>query len=146
MKEDHQLKNELASTFRKVVKEMSALWSRHIDKSLSMAQFMVLRQLRGGPQKVSDLAEALELTSGAITAKADKLVEKGYAKRYRGEDDRRVVYLEMTERGLSELKALGEQQTELVESLFAGLSEEEIRQHLRFFNRMLNNMEQLGEE
>lgn len=52
---------------------------------------------REGPVTAGRLAEATQLTTGAITAVIDRLEKKGYARRVRDEDDRRRVLVEVTD-------------------------------------------------
>jgi DNA-binding MarR family transcriptional regulator len=51
---------------------------------------------REGPVTAGRLAQATGLTTGAITAVIDRLEEKGYARRFRDERDRRRVLVEPT--------------------------------------------------
>jgi len=50
-----------------------------------------------------DLSLALDADAGATTRLLDRLIAKGMCHRYRGNDDRRQVYLEITEAGRSAL-------------------------------------------
>ena len=43
------------------------------------------------------MTSAMEL--GEIYKQSDKMEEKGYVKRVRSSDDRRVIYVELTEKG-----------------------------------------------
>jgi DNA-binding MarR family transcriptional regulator len=52
---------------------------------------------REGPVTAGRLAEATQLTTGAITAVIDRLEGKGYARRVRDETDRRRVLVEVTD-------------------------------------------------
>ena len=49
-----------------------------------------------GPLSAGQLAEAMHLTSGAITTLVDRLERAGYARRVRGTADRRRVVVELT--------------------------------------------------
>ena len=51
---------------------------------------------RGGAMTAGQLAEAMHLTSGAITTLLDRLEAAGYARRVRDTDDRRRVLVELT--------------------------------------------------
>jgi DNA-binding MarR family transcriptional regulator len=52
---------------------------------------------RIGPVTAGAIASAAGLTSGAVTAVIDRLVEKGYVRRVADPDDRRRVLIEKTE-------------------------------------------------
>jgi DNA-binding MarR family transcriptional regulator len=53
---------------------------------------------RLGPVTAGAIAGAAGLTSGAVTAVIDRLVEKGYVRRVADPDDRRRVLIEKTEK------------------------------------------------
>jgi MarR family 2-MHQ and catechol resistance regulon transcriptional repressor len=69
---------------------------------LSMAQFNILRILRGskGPLSVNAVKERMIERSPNTTRLMDKLIEKGLLERIRCDADRRVVYVSITECGL----------------------------------------------
>src|SRR5919109_1824865 len=52
---------------------------------------------REGRMTAGRLAEATGLTTGAVTTVLDRLEQAGYARRVRDTDDRRRVYVEVTE-------------------------------------------------
>lgn len=52
-----------------------------------------------GPQYLSVLTKALDITHSSITAMADKLEAAGLAERVRGRSDRRSIHLTITPAG-----------------------------------------------
>lgn len=48
---------------------------------------------------MSDTAKVLRITSGTLTTAVDNLIKKGYVERNRSDEDRRVVYIKLTEKG-----------------------------------------------
>jgi DNA-binding MarR family transcriptional regulator len=129
---------ELAEPLRMLFRKLSLEWARHIDPPLSGSQATILEKLETeGQQKASSLAEALGITSGAVTGLSDKLISSGLAKRKRTDDDRRIVYLEITERGREMLKTIREKRSFILHSFFAGIPEEDIRLLIRVFDQVL---------
>ena len=53
----------------------------------------------GAPKNMSSIARELSVTVGTLTIAMNSLVKKGYVFRERGKEDRRVVYISLTERG-----------------------------------------------
>ncbi len=53
-----------------------------------------------------ELARAASLTTGAVTTAVDRLVRAKLVRRERGSDDRRKVYIELTDEGRAMLRAL----------------------------------------
>mgnify|MGYP002305910888 FL=1 len=53
----------------------------------------------GTTKNMSSIAKELSVTVGTLTISMNSLVKKGYVLRERGKEDRRVVYISLTERG-----------------------------------------------
>lgn len=69
---------------------------------LTMPQFNILRILRGAKAtlSVNTIKERMIEKSPNTTRLMDKLIEKGLIERVRCDNDRRVVYVNITEKGL----------------------------------------------
>jgi DNA-binding MarR family transcriptional regulator len=77
---------------------------------LSMPQFNILRILRGAkePISVNAVKDRMVERSPNTTRLMDKLIEKKLIERYRCDSDRRVVFVGITEDGLSLLQKIDE--------------------------------------
>ena len=53
----------------------------------------------GVPKNMSAIARELSVTVGTLTIAMNSLVKKGYVNRERGKEDRRVVYISLSEKG-----------------------------------------------
>jgi MarR family 2-MHQ and catechol resistance regulon transcriptional repressor len=75
---------------------------------LSMAQFNILRILRGANERlmVNTVKDRMIEKSPNTTRLMDKLIEKGYMDRERCEIDRRVVYVKITKVGMDLLSQI----------------------------------------
>ncbi|MCD8084189.1 MAG: MarR family transcriptional regulator [Clostridiales bacterium] len=51
------------------------------------------------PKNMSTIARELSVTVGSLTIAMNSLVKKGYVNRTRGDRDRRVVYISLSEKG-----------------------------------------------
>lgn len=51
------------------------------------------------PKNMSSIAKELSVTVGTLTIAMNSLVKKGYVLRARGQEDRRVVYISLSEKG-----------------------------------------------
>src|SRR5579864_9239515 len=73
----------------------------HLSKlEVSSAQYVILACLADGETRsASDICKGISYDAGAMTRMLDRLEEKGLLKRNRCPDDRRLVYLELTEAG-----------------------------------------------
>ncbi|MEC0242566.1 MarR family transcriptional regulator [Paenibacillus dokdonensis] len=131
---------EVSAMFRMLLKNLSQEWNKISAKeyNLTFPQFQVLYTLKmRGSLKVSELAETLALTSPAITSLTDKLITGGYVERERAENDRRVVYTTITEKGQEMIAKVIEDQKEMIQVFFDMLSEEDIEHLRRIFSSML---------
>jgi DNA-binding MarR family transcriptional regulator len=85
---------------RRIKRAMEATLVEH---DLTLQEWHVLAHLRnrGNPCASSpgELAEHLELSSGAVTNRLDRMEASGYVRRLRDPDDRRGVIVELTEEG-----------------------------------------------
>ena len=63
---------------------------------ISVEQFHVLRYVRRGPNSISDLATAKNISRPAISQAVDLLVNKGLLTRTQSSEDRRFVELSLT--------------------------------------------------
>ena len=76
-----------------------------VQHNLTLGLFDVLTALRrsGQPYKLkpSDLADMTMLTSGGITGRLDQLEELGFVERTSDVQDRRVIFAQLTQEGLS---------------------------------------------
>jgi DNA-binding MarR family transcriptional regulator len=85
---------------RRVKRELDATLA---EFGISQGEWHVLGRLRLGghpaPRSPSELASELELSSGAMTSRLDKLEEAGLVRRRPDPKDRRGVQLELTDKG-----------------------------------------------
>jgi DNA-binding MarR family transcriptional regulator len=87
---------------------------------------------RGGPLTAGDVARAVALTTGAVTAVLDRLEAVGYARRVRDPEDRRRVLVDVTPR-LRRLVAEAYGRDEAAWSeLLGGYRERELERLLEF--------------
>ncbi|CAM4302715.1 MarR family winged helix-turn-helix transcriptional regulator [Paenibacillus tarimensis] len=126
-------------------------WYKQNPSGLSITQVQLLELLdKEGRQKASQLAGALFITTGGFTGIADRLVKAGLVERVKDEQDRRTVYLELTEEGRQELVRVVEQRKELLNKLFGVLPEKDVNELQRmlntFYEHYKNNIELQGRQ
>ena len=75
------------------------------DGGLSLAQYQFLSVVTSvGQLTLGELAAGLGCTRGNVTGLADRLIEQGLIERVQDPDDRRVVYVRLTEAGHQRLQ------------------------------------------
>jgi DNA-binding MarR family transcriptional regulator len=114
--------------------ELSAL-------EISSAQFIVIAALALAEtaKSASELCKGISYDAGAMTRMIDRLESKGLIRRNRRPEDRRVVYLELTEEGTRAYPRMREVSMGVVNRFLRGFSEAEARQLENFLSRMLQN-------
>ena len=68
-------------------------------KDITNNDMHIIEAVGLGGNKMSDIAAKLNITVGSLTTSMNSLVKKGYVKRERGEEDRRVVYISLSDKG-----------------------------------------------
>lgn len=99
---------------------------------LQSHEFDILATLRrsGAPYQLTagQLTRAAMVTSGAITNRIDRLLDKGWVKRQTDPDNRRSVHISLTPKGLAKVDAVLEQHVAREAELLAGLDAGQQRQ------------------
>ena len=108
-------------------------WARYLKTTARLTgnQYNVLRILRGShPARLacSDIAERMIERDPDITRLLDRLETRGLVKRSRSREDRRVVEVGITEKGLGLVRGLDAQVQRLPKALLGHLGAERLRQ------------------
>lgn len=80
----------------------------------------------GKPKNMSAIAKELSVTVGTLTIAMNSLVKKGYVERSRGKEDRRVVYISLSERGRRAFEHHAEFHKRMIDGIKEELTEEEL--------------------
>ncbi|MWC31252.1 MarR family winged helix-turn-helix transcriptional regulator [Paenibacillus sp. MMS18-CY102] len=137
---------ELDWLFRKMVRKFVKERDKITIEGITLPGLMILNKIvRDGEQRLSDLAEELDFTSGAITALCDKLEEKHFAVRNRKPEDRRTVLLDITAQGRAMLDRHKNIGPSSIDVLFGGFTAEELDVQKQTYRRMIDNLERLSE-
>lgn len=79
----------------------------------------------GEPKNMSTIAKLLSVTVGTLTIAMNSLVKKGYVIRERGKEDRRVVYISLSEKGVRAYRHHEEFHRQMIEAVLENLTEDE---------------------
>lgn len=127
--------------FWNVTREMGRMWKQVFESHLPGSQsHLVFTLARKGPLKMSELAQILGLTAGAVTAASDRLIDHGYVTRIRDEKDRRIVYLGITDEGREMLQQLREVGRKKMTEAFSHLNEEQLPIIIEIFEQAAGNI------
>ena len=80
----------------------------------------------GAPKNMSSIAKELSVTVGTLTIAMNSLVKKGYVSRVRSAQDKRVVLLSLTDKGLSAYEKHAAFHQKMVSTVMEGLDGQEM--------------------
>ena len=104
--------------------EAEALRKRGVK--LSMNEIHVLEAIEKTKEPtMSNLARRLRVTVGTLTTAMNRLVEKGYATRYRLPEDKRKVYISLTHKAHDVLRTHNEFHEEMINDAIKDMKLEE---------------------
>src|SRR5438552_7510987 len=104
----------------------------------SPTQYNILRILRGEgkPLPILEIASRTITVVPAITGLIDRLERAGFVNRLRCEKDRRIIYVALTEQGMTTLAALDEPLVALHGKLTGHLSQGELKELIRLLEKV----------
>lgn len=122
-----------------VSRKLSSIINEKNHDELTREQHQTLRYLAHfGPVTVSELAEIFSVKPSAITAQMNRFVEQGYVERIRDENDRRVVYLKLTDHGFEIFEYMNKQIHQVLAPYLQQVPEEEFQKFFETYEKIAN--------
>ena len=120
-------------------------WARFLKASADMTvpQYNALRILRGShPLRLtsSDVGERMIARDPDVTRLVDRLVTRGLVTRARSRQDRRVVEVGVTDKGLALLRKLDEHVKKMPKALLGHLGPKRLRQLVDLLDAVIGGM------
>ncbi|SDO21555.1 MarR family transcriptional regulator, 2-MHQ and catechol-resistance regulon repressor [Paenibacillus sp. yr247] len=128
-------------TFVNLSKAYKTLMDRAVkdmkQNGLSPSEFTILELLyTKGRIPLQQIGEKILITSGSITYNIDKLEKKGLLKRVHCEEDRRVIYAEITPAGYELFDQAFPGHAETIHSITQGLSLDEKQEITKLLKKL----------
>ncbi|MGW9128830.1 MarR family transcriptional regulator [Paenibacillus chitinolyticus] len=143
---DGALYEEADWLFRRLVRKFVKERDKISIEGIALPGMLILNSIQSqGEQRLGELAEQLDFTSGAVTALCDKLEAGGYAVRKRSESDRRSIALDITDKGRELLRRNGGLSAHMIGILFGGFTPEELERQIVFSRRLLEKLDGFAE-
>ncbi|MFF2158538.1 MarR family winged helix-turn-helix transcriptional regulator [Paenibacillus chitinolyticus] len=143
---DGALYEEADWLFRRLVRKFVKERDKISVEGIALPGMLILNSIQSqGEQRLGELAEQLDFTSGAVTALCDKLETGGYAVRKRSETDRRSIALDITDKGRELLRRNGGLSAHMIGILFGGFTPEELERQIVFSRRLLEKLDGFAE-
>ncbi|MCD8362593.1 MAG: MarR family transcriptional regulator [Lachnospiraceae bacterium] len=96
-------------------------------KDISINDMHILEAIGvGKPKNMSAVAKAISVTVGTLTIAINNLVKKGYVRRVRSEEDKRVVLLSLTGKGRSAYESHAAFHKNMIRTVMEGFEENEL--------------------
>ncbi|MCF2681647.1 MarR family winged helix-turn-helix transcriptional regulator [Faecalicatena contorta] len=80
----------------------------------------------GDGRNMSSIAKKLKITVGSLTTAMNSLVNKKYVERHRSEEDRRVVFVKLTEKGVRAYHHHEDYHRQMTQAIMDKLDEKEL--------------------
>ena len=120
------LNDVLVNLFRDINDIEEKAITSYENKDLTSNDMHVIHAIGVGTKKnMSSIAKELSVTVGTLTISMNSLVKKGYVKRERSEKDRRVVFIQLTNKGRMAYHHHAEFHRQMTEAVIAELNENE---------------------
>lgn len=125
--DEHELALNLFVVLARAYNSVTSRTNRDIQShGLNTTEFGVLDLLyHRGPQPLQKIGEKVLISSGNITYVVDKLQKKNLLRRRASQDDRRVIFAELTEEGRHFFEQIFPQHKQVIFDTVSGLSAEE---------------------
>lgn len=131
----------LEEVFLEMVRRLHGELADQMVSGITGSQFFVLKKIGfKGRLTVSEVADELGVSLSAITALVDRLVKAGFVIRSRDEQDRRLVWLEATDKGKDILGKCMEGRRKVAMKYFGQLPEEDIEKLVEIYEKILSIM------
>ena len=127
MNQEEVFNNLLVMLFNEILDvEQKALITGSF-KEISINDMHIIEAIGlGTGNNMSTIAKKLGITVGSLTTSMNSLVNKKYAVRHRSEEDRRIVNIQLTEKGEKAYHHHANFHKKMVEAVVETLDEEEI--------------------
>ncbi|MCM3785229.1 MarR family transcriptional regulator [Neobacillus mesonae] len=144
---DWILLEEADFRFRKLVRRFVKERDKVSVEGISLPGVLILNTIMSeGDQRLGDLAEQLDLTSGAVTALCDKLEASGFAVRKRSDTDRRSVVLGITDEGREMIRRNKDTGSIIIDEIFGGFTPAELETLILYLKRLNERIEGFSEK
>lgn len=137
---------EFADRLNEIFPVLMKEFARHQENELykgkiTLQQFLVLNTLAlSADSKMKDLAAAMHVTTAAMTGLVERLVRERYASRAAEPGDRRVVKIQLTQKGSQLVKKINQQRKHMFTEIFGKISESDRQEYLRILRQIKENL------
>ncbi|MFW6270549.1 MAG: MarR family winged helix-turn-helix transcriptional regulator [Bacillota bacterium] len=131
--------------FRDIHKYLVEYTKEHLKElDLTMPRFLVLWHItKNEPINMSSLHQKMYMANSTLTVIIDKLLEENLVKRYRNPEDRRMVLIELTDKGSKKLREVLKVRQKFLEKALSDLDYKKQQQLTCLLKPISNNLKNL---
>ena len=119
----------------------------NMPKAITGNQYVMIKIIGAhGRATVSNVADVLRVSLSAVTAQVDRLCKMDLVTRSRSEEDRRVVWLTLTEAGQNVVELCDAARQTVMQRYLGHLDEEELLHMINIHEKILAHMQQDEDE
>lgn len=128
----------LEEFFMEMTRRLHGELASQMVSGITGSQFFVLKKINSkNRMTVSEVADQLAVSLSAITALVDRLVKAGLVVRSRDDQDRRLVWLEVTDKGREVLRKCMEGRRKVASKYFGQLPQEDMEKLIEIYEKVL---------
>ncbi|MDI3494052.1 MAG: hypothetical protein PWQ72_179 [Pseudothermotoga sp.] len=101
-------------------------FNSEVENLRAIELYVLLYVAQKGPQKMSELAEVFSMTKSNITFLVDNLEKNGFVERERSNEDRRVIYIRLTDRGRDIYRQILDDFAKLIDKVTSQIPEQDL--------------------
>jgi DNA-binding MarR family transcriptional regulator len=116
----------ICETTLDIAHNMGRLFCNDGDNIIPSKFFILLAVFRSGKCMITQIAEAVGLSSSANTIAVNKLVQDGLLERIKDEEDKRICWIQITQAGKSALDEMVNKRNVMFETMLHDFSQEEL--------------------
>jgi len=111
------------------------------DEGINISHIIILEFLKERKSSnMSELSKTLKLTMGAATAIIDRMVELQLTKRHHSKTDRRVVEVELTDKGKAVAEKFVKRRLVVIKEVFSVLTESDKKIYLKLLTKIYDGL------
>ena len=115
-------------------------------KCLTTTELHVIEAIGEESLTMNELSEKLGITMGTATVAINKLSEKLFIERERSEEDRRKVYVRLSNKGLMAYKYHGNFHSNILEKVTTNVEKEKLDIFIEVFKTIVENLNKIKKE
>lgn len=150
---NEEIKKEIylvGQLFRQLIEKYNRIQNKkHLYKDLKELTLIEINTIivigNRGRKSMSEIANALGVTSGTPTITVDRMIGKGFVERIRDEEDRRQVFIKLSPKGLEVYGSIVELKNMITEKVFGVLEEEERQVLISALSKLNSKVDELFE-